>query len=152
MQEEVLDHPELIERHHLERADVEQTLFQRLLNNAPAAARHQLTHQYRMVPGIGDLVSHCFYDGQLVSMSTRTLPGWQQLYKPVAWLDTATIGDHGEKKDGTSYVNHAEVRVGRRAVASLRGAIAKGYTVFLTLPPVRRSGVIQVGWAMLRLA
>ncbi|MFF5291922.1 serine/threonine-protein kinase [Paractinoplanes globisporus] len=151
MQEEVLDHPELIERHHLERADVEQTLFQRLLDNAPATARHQLTHQYRMVPGIGDLVSHCFYDGQLVSMSTRTLPGWRQLYKPVTWLDTATISDHGEKKDATSYVNHAEVRVIRRAVAGLRGAVARNLIVPPDGRPLRVLVLTAYGKQMQRL-
>lgn len=151
MQEEVLDHPELIERHQLERADVEQTLFQRLLDHAPTAARHQLTHQYRMVPGIGDLVSQCFYDGKLVSKSTRTLPGWQQLYKPVTWLDTATISDHGEKKDATSYVNYAEVHVIRRAVASLRGAVAKNVVTPADGRPLRVLVLTAYGKQMQRL-
>jgi hypothetical protein len=126
MQEEVLDHPELMQRHDLERADVEQTLFQRLLDHAPADARHRLTHQYRMVPGIGDLVSACFYDGQLVSMSTNALPGWDVLYKLVTWLDTGTMTDRHEQADGTSAVNHCEVRIIRRAITALRGVVDKG--------------------------
>jgi hypothetical protein len=126
MQEEVLDHPELIKRYGLNRADVEQTLFQRLLDHAPAAARHRLTHQYRMVPGIGDLVSECFYDGQLMSMSTQTLPGWNVLYKPVTWLDTGSMTDRHEQKDGTSAVNHCEVHVIRRAITTLCAAANKG--------------------------
>lgn len=125
MQEEVLDHPELMQRHGLERADVEQTLFQRLLDHAPAAARRRLTHQYRMVPGIGDLVSDCFYDGQLASMSTRALPGWDVFYKPVTWLDTGATADRYEKADGTSAVNHCEVLVIRRAITALRAAVDK---------------------------
>jgi hypothetical protein len=126
MQEEVLDHPELMQRHGLERADVEQTLFQRLLDHAPAAARHRLTHQYRMVPGIGDLVSECFYDGQLVSMSPYALPGWDVTYKPVTWLDTGARADRYEQAAGTSVVNHCEVRVIRRAIAALRAEVDKG--------------------------
>jgi hypothetical protein len=126
MQEEVLDHPELMQRHDLDRADVEQSLFQRLLDHAPANARHRLTRQYRMVAGIGDLVSACFYDGQLVSMSTHALPGWDLLYKPVTWLDTGTMADRHEQADGTSAVNHCEVRIIRRAITALRGAVDKG--------------------------
>ncbi|WP_067481883.1 AAA domain-containing protein [Actinomadura hibisca] len=126
MQEEVLDHPELMKRHGLERADVEQSLFQRLLDHAPAAARHRLTHQYRMVPGIGDLVSACFYGGQLLSMPTNALPGWDALYKPVTWLDTGTMADRREQADGTSVVNHCEVRIIRRAITTLRAAVEKG--------------------------
>ncbi|MER6828837.1 AAA domain-containing protein [Streptosporangium sp. NPDC000563] len=126
MQEEILDHPELMQRHGLERADVEQSLFQRLLDHAPAAARHRLTHQYRMVPGIGDLVSACFYDGQLVSMPTNVLPGWDVLYKPVTWLDTGAMADRREQADGTSVVNHCEVRIIRRAITTLCAALEKG--------------------------
>ncbi|WP_144127956.1 AAA domain-containing protein [Catellatospora sichuanensis] len=127
MQEEVLDHPELMQRHNLERADVEHSLFQRLLDHAPAAARHRLTHQYRMHPGIGDLVSACFYEGRLVSKATRTLPGWDVLYKPVTWMDTGAIADRRERSDGTSWVNHREVRVIRRAIMTLRTALDKGH-------------------------
>ncbi|GLI00954.1 hypothetical protein Pa4123_62300 [Phytohabitans aurantiacus] len=125
MQEEVLDHPELMQRHGLERADVEQSLFQRLLDHAPTAAGHRLTHQYRMVAGIGDLVSACFYDGHLVSKSTRALPGWEVIYRPVTWLDTGAMADRHERADGTSVVNHCEVRIIRRAIKNLRTAVAK---------------------------
>ncbi|MEV4175659.1 AAA domain-containing protein [Nonomuraea sp. NPDC049709] len=125
MQEEVLDHPELMERHGLERADIEQSLFQRLLDHAPAAAQYQLTKQYRMVPGIGDLVSACFYEGQLVSMPTDALPGWDMLYKPVTWLDTGAMPDRREQADGTSMVNHREVHVIRRTITTLRAALEK---------------------------
>ncbi|WP_148083641.1 bifunctional serine/threonine-protein kinase/DEAD/DEAH box helicase [Micromonospora sp. Llam0] len=125
MQEEVLDHPELMQRHDLDRADVEQSLFRRLLDHAPAAAKHRLTHQYRMHAGIGDLISACFYDGQLMSKSTRTLPGWELMYKPVTWLDTGAMSDRHERQDGTSVVNHCEVRIIRRAINTLRSALAK---------------------------
>ncbi|RNH98227.1 hypothetical protein EEZ25_27065 [Micromonospora aurantiaca] len=126
MQEEVLDRPDLMQRHNLEPSEIGQSLFQRLLDHAPVGARRRLTHQYRMVAGIGDLVSACFYDGRLVSMSTHGLPGWEALYKPVTWLDTGSMADRRERADGTSVVNHCEERIIRRAIASLRGAVDKG--------------------------
>src|SRR5204863_6596072 len=113
-------------RHNLEPDEIGQSLFQRLLDHAPVDARHRLTHQYRMVQGIGDLVSACFYGGRLVSMSTDALPGWEALYKPVTWLDTGAVADRHERADHTSVVNHCEERIIRRAITSLRGAVDKG--------------------------
>jgi superfamily I DNA and/or RNA helicase len=115
-----------MQRHNLEPADIEQSLFQRLLDHAPTGARHRLTHQYRMVPGIGDLVSACFYDGRLVSKSTHALPGWEALYKPVTWLDTGAMANRHERTEGTSVLNHCEERIIRRAITSLRGSVDKG--------------------------
>ncbi len=123
MQEEVLEKPELIERYSLERVDVEQTLFQHLLDNAPDTAKLKLTDQYRMHPGIGDLVSACFYNNELRSRTTRTLPGWDTLYKPVTWLDTSTFQQRRESQGGTSWVNPLEVRIIKSAVANLRRAV-----------------------------
>lgn len=74
-----------------------------------------------MVAGIGDLVSACFYDGQLVSKSTHALPGWDTLYKPVTWLDTGSMPDHHEQADGTSAVNHCEQRIIRCAITTRSG-------------------------------
>ncbi|MFF1873007.1 AAA domain-containing protein [Kitasatospora herbaricolor] len=123
MQEEVLEDPALIERHSLERADVEQTLFQHLLDNAPETAKLKLTEQYRMHPGIGDMVSACFYGNELRTRSTRVLSGWETLYKPVTWLDTGSFQQRGEGKSGTSLVNPLEVRIIKDALAKLRRAI-----------------------------
>ncbi|MFE0025102.1 AAA domain-containing protein [Amycolatopsis sp. NPDC059021] len=123
MHEEVLDHEDLMRRHDLERADVERTLFQDLLLSAPEAARHQLTRQYRMHPGIGDLVSACFYEGALHSAAKPELRGWDRLFKPVTWLDTTPSSTRRETRNGTSMVNHYETQVIKRALTELRSAL-----------------------------
>lgn len=126
MHEEVLQHDDLMARHGLERAEVERTLFQDLLATAPDETRHQLAHQYRMHPGIGDLVSACFYDGTLHSAATPVLTGWDQLYRPVTWLDTAPGELRREERRDTSMVNQYEAQVIKRALAELNTALADG--------------------------
>lgn len=126
MYEEVLDHQDLMRRHELERTDVERTLFQDLLGGAPETARHQLSRQYRVHPGIGDLVSACFYDGTLTSATTPELTGWNRLYAPVTWLDTTSSSARRETRLGTSAVNRYETQVIKRALADLRDALARG--------------------------
>jgi len=126
MQEEVLDNEELMKRHGLERAEVERSLFRDLLEQAPDVARHQLTHQYRMHPGIGDLVSACFYQGTLRSVTNSELPGWESLYRPVTWLDTARSDRRRETRNGHDVLNRYEVQVIKRALAELRTALDDG--------------------------
>ncbi|MDQ3576053.1 MAG: AAA domain-containing protein [Actinomycetota bacterium] len=126
MQEEVLEDENLMELHNLERVEVERTLFQDLLNNAPPVARHQLTHQYRMHPGIGDLVSDCFYKGALHTETNHELSGWNSLYKPVTWLDTAPAERRRESRSGTSLYNRYEVQVIKRSLADLAAALRSG--------------------------
>ncbi|WP_255433242.1 AAA domain-containing protein [Amycolatopsis sp. WAC 01375] len=126
MHEEVLQHDDLMARHELQRAEVERTLFQELLATAPDETRHQLTHQYRMHRGIGDLVSACFYDGALRSAATPELTGWERLYHPVTWLDTTPAEPRREERRGTSLVNPYEIQVIKRALSDLRAALAEG--------------------------
>lgn len=123
MQEEVLDSPALIERHSLERADVEQTLFQHLLDHAPETAKLKLTDQYRMHPGIGDMVSACFYNDELCTRTNHALPGWDTFYKPVTWLDTSSLRQRRESMSGKSMVNPLEVRIIKDSLAKLRRAV-----------------------------
>ncbi|WP_228834564.1 AAA domain-containing protein [Nocardia abscessus] len=126
MQEEVLDDEDLMERHELDRADVERSLFGDLLDQAPEIAHHQLTHQYRMHPGIGDLISACFYKNALQSVTAPELPGWDRLYKPVTWLDTARSSRRWESPSGTSVLNRHEVQVIKHALTELKSAVADG--------------------------
>ncbi|MFI5591168.1 AAA domain-containing protein [Amycolatopsis sp. NPDC051758] len=126
MHEEVLDHENIMRRHELERSDVERTLFLDLLGSSPAANRHQLTHQYRMHPGIGELISDCFYDGALRSAAKPELAGWDQLYKPVTWLDTTHSALRREDRRGTSLVNQYETQVIKGALTELKAALENG--------------------------
>lgn len=123
MREEVLDHEDLMNRHDLDRTDVERAPFRHLLDHASAPACHRLTHQYRMHPALGELVSDCFYDGALHTVGHPELPGWDRLYAPVTWLDTGRAHRHRETRSGTSLVNHHEVRVIKKALTGLCRAL-----------------------------
>ena len=63
-----------------------------------------------MVRPIGDLVSHCFYGGELQSVreadSSSLAP---TLPKPVTWFDTGELSHRREVRDHGSYKNVAEV-------------------------------------------
>ncbi len=77
-----------------------------------------LLTQYRMAPDIGDLVSHCFYEGKLET--GRGVPPKyygllpEYLSKEVTWIDISTLGKRGEEQssdDGKSKWNETEARV-----------------------------------------
>lgn len=74
----------------LNEVDVKRTDFERAyaLNDG-----HMLSKQYRMAPAIGDIISHCFYEGTLATgrapapdwMSSLPIP-WN---RTVSWIDTS---------------------------------------------------------------
>ncbi len=111
-----LDEKEVLGKYGLTNVELSKTLFDRLHELLPRCSKAALTLQYRMVKEIGDLVSSCFYDGQLVSCRDdrdRTLG--PVLPKPVLWFDTSRLAYRFEKKLGPSYTNSCEVQT----VASL---------------------------------
>lgn len=55
---------------------VQTTLFQYLANHTEFPVRHLLREQYRMTPAIGNLISTCFYNGELLSPNPQSLPGY----------------------------------------------------------------------------
>jgi serine/threonine protein kinase len=74
----------------------------------------KLLVQYRMAEPIGDLVSQCFYKGELEN-GERIIPNIynnvpKQLASPATWLDTSSLGKkaHHQKGAGTSIYNDAE--------------------------------------------
>ncbi|WDE03864.1 AAA family ATPase [Thalassomonas viridans] len=74
----------------------------------------KLLTQYRMAKPIGELVSNCFYKGELVS-GKRNIPDIyskvpQALSHIVTWLDTASLGkaSHHRSDRGSSIYNRAE--------------------------------------------
>ena len=93
--------------------ELTQPLFSALVEQAPGANIVTLTHQHRMHPAIGRLVSQCFYDGELTSEDRESLAWLQMLApRPVTWLTTAHIKDRHERpRPGGSIVNDAEARV-----------------------------------------
>ena len=86
-----------------------------------------LREQYRMTPAIGNLISTCFYDDELRSPHTQVLPGYDQLNKPVLWLDTAKLGKRRRESERssseTSISNRAEAQLTARRLQVIDAAI-----------------------------
>ena len=108
--EDALKDPALLETYNLAREDLEVTLLDLLADRLPPSCVTALVHQHRMIKQIGDLVSHCFYDGDLQStrkgdpdLLAPALP------KPVTWFNTDGLDDRHELRDRDSYKNLAEV-------------------------------------------
>ncbi len=92
--------------------ELTQPLFSTLVERAPEANVVTLTHQHRMHPAIGRLVSDCFYDGELTSAERPALD-WLSLLapRPVTWLTTAHLEVRAERPaPGGSVANRCEVR------------------------------------------
>jgi serine/threonine protein kinase len=135
LDEEILRSPEQLNEYHLDAEFVQETLFQRMADRLPDHSRYLLREQYRMIRPIGDLVSTCFYDGQLLSPSTSGLRGYQVLAKPVLWLDTGTLGSRRREDQpsgsGTSYANRGEAQAVIDRLRTLDRTVANG----LIIPP-----------------
>ena len=97
--------------YNLTKEDLEATLLDVLADRLPPSCVTGLVHQHRMIKPIGDLVSQCFYDGQLKSSDEgnrqRLAP---VLPRPVTWFSTDALDDRHELRDDGSYKNLAEVK------------------------------------------
>lgn len=111
--EELLGNSDILLNHSLSRADIEVTLFDKLRNSLPPSKSKTLTTQWRMSKAIGDLISHCFYDGKLVSVNTDVIPGYSNLIgSQVRWLDTSLCSDRTEiESRGGGYSNPLEAKI-----------------------------------------
>jgi superfamily I DNA and/or RNA helicase len=110
--EEGIRDRKILEANNLEEEVLAHTLFDRFEQLLPDECKTTLSVQHRMVPGIGNLISECFYAGQLQSAPLdwdavfhRVLP------RPVVWLTTAHEIDRLEHPSGHSFDNPAEARV-----------------------------------------
>ncbi|WP_279071207.1 AAA domain-containing protein [Microbacterium lacticum] len=114
----------------LTRADVDERLFTELGAGLPAQSVAVLSHQHRMHPVIGKVVSDVFYGGELRSSAREVSPLVQRaLGGAVTWRDTGR--KESERRSGLSYENRTEAR----AVAELVGNI-DNYAVLLGLDEV----------------
>lgn len=100
-------------------------VFDLLLASFPPASKAKLRHQYRMTRPIGDLISHVFYGGELVSPKEKPKITFPSFPKLVTWLDTSRIEDHSEQSAGTSFRNPAECRVIRNVAETLAFTASK---------------------------
>jgi len=79
-----------------------------------------------MHPTIGNLISECFYDGELRSARESTpLPKALQAVAqtPVHWVTTARLPNRDEARHGESIYNGAEAAIVARIVERLAGAV-----------------------------
>jgi serine/threonine protein kinase len=122
--DEALRNAEIQENFGLDRAELEQTLFGRLAHGLPESNSRSLDRQYRMVPAIGDLISHCFYADRLKSADKEALSFTKRLQAtPVCWMSTKNLADRHERSDGdTSYINLSEAREVMRHLRELNEA------------------------------
>ena len=108
--EDTLGDVVLLKEYNLSTEDLKVTLLDILADRLPKACVTALVYQHRMIRQIGDLVSHCFYDGELQSLregdSSLLAPA---LPKPVTWFDTVDRSNRRELRDHGSYKNLAEV-------------------------------------------
>ena len=108
--EDTLGDAVLLKEYNLSPEDLKVTLLDILADRLPKACVTALVYQHRMIRQIGDLVSHCFYDGELQSLregdSNLLAPA---LPKPVTWFDTVDRSNRRELRDHGSYKNLAEV-------------------------------------------
>ncbi|MBS2549010.1 protein kinase [Catenulispora sp. NL8] len=128
--EDLLRNERLMQSHDVNADSVKTTLFQYLADRTTAPVKHLLREQYRMIQPIGDMISACFYQDQLVSPRIEGLAGYGHLAKPVLWLDTGGRGADRREARGTggntSIVNRAEVNIAYEQLEVVARAIGQG--------------------------
>lgn len=128
MVEEALKEKKLLTEFGLDQVELETTLFSRLAQTLPSECKTMLNSQHRMVRAVGELISSCFYDDELVSVGQESVPPIPQvLPKPVTWHDTALLDSRFENKPGSqqfSYVNQTEASIAVRLLRRLESHFA----------------------------
>ncbi|HEX7298767.1 MAG TPA: AAA domain-containing protein [Solirubrobacteraceae bacterium] len=127
--DEAVTRPALLEQHGLQREDVTTPLFARLASELPVDNVVPLTHQHRMNPAIGRLVSDCFYDGALTSEPRDPMTIFDTIApRPVSWLTTSHLPDRSDRRYGQSFANDLEARVIRSFLGEANALAAAGKT------------------------
>ncbi|MDX2849332.1 AAA domain-containing protein [Streptomyces sp. PA03-3a] len=107
------------------------TLFDHVLRQTASPVHQKLRQQYRMTPAIGNLISECFYQGDLESPGSQRLEGYATLGKPVLWIDTGALGaarrESSRATGETSVVNRAEATQVMHRLTTVDKAVAKNH-------------------------
>lgn len=101
-----------LERQDLGLDDIRRTLLDHLIATVPSENKVSLTTQHRMTKAIGDLVSHCFYQGRLNNVNTKRCEWLAKAFalpKPVTWLNTASLTNRFEFRHHGTFVNPCEI-------------------------------------------
>lgn len=109
--EDLLDDPDLLDDYQLDRQSFQTTLLDRFIEALPKECVASLTTQHRMIKPIGDLVSECFYDGNLNSVRDERELFAAALPAPVTWFTTARLPGHHEVFENGTYKNVVEARI-----------------------------------------
>jgi superfamily I DNA and/or RNA helicase len=109
--ETALAEPETLARYRLTQESLRETLLDRISDEIPSECHFVLTQQHRMCPAIGDLISECFYEGELSSVE-KHVPDYilRTFGSSVLWLSTSNCEGRGESKTvgSTSRSNELE--------------------------------------------
>jgi superfamily I DNA and/or RNA helicase/serine/threonine protein kinase len=110
--------------------DIKQTIFDHLTPRLPEEKTLLLSKQYRMTAPIGELISHCFYNGFLENVffeTDETLQKAKAFLKPVTWFSTSRRPNAEEIPCYPSYKNLAEIDEIRNLLRRIEfAASAKG--------------------------
>lgn len=126
--EDLLRNDKVMADHQLIPELVQTTLFQYFANCTEAPVKHLLREQYRMTPAIGNMISSCFYRGQLLSPNRHELPGYGKVNRPVLWLDTSSLPGRRESEQSsteTSISNRLEAQIAHKRLEVIDQAIDK---------------------------
>jgi hypothetical protein len=113
----------LLESHGLHRSDLEETFFTQLGAALPDDRHLLLSDQHRMLSPIGELVSQCFYDGNLASTrssDSQHISLRKAFPTPVTWYSTARLPGRREKRTGTTFWNQSEMNAIHRLLTRLQ--------------------------------
>jgi superfamily I DNA and/or RNA helicase/serine/threonine protein kinase len=95
----------------LDAEDFKVSLFSHLAESLPTQSRSILNVQHRMVAPIGNLVSECFYNGDLVSDGPEVDSSLEKVFpRPVTWFSTRQLPNRFETRSGQSYYNSTEAK------------------------------------------
>ncbi len=113
----------LIEEFGLDVDEMGRSLFSRLRAGLRPECKQILTHQHRMVDGIGSLISECFYDGAIQNTAVPA-PEWVGMTglfqeQPVCWYSTELFPNRHESRQDQSYRNNCEVQQLKALVRNL---------------------------------
>lgn len=107
-----------------EEEDIRPTILDRFLKGSaplPATSRAEMRVQHRMVEPIGELVSHCFYDGKLKSpIGSHGLDLSGNLPAPVTWYTTSAEKRREEQRHASTFDNALEAQWIKRILDDLQ--------------------------------
>lgn len=153
-----LQDAEWLEANSLTKAEVNETLFDRLELRLPSTSVARLKMQYRMHKSIGDLVGRVFYPGALQSApdaGSRKVSLTQLGYeRNVLLVSSSRESDRKEQSLNPGFANPGEARVIRGIVDGLLRSARKhrkeGFSIVILAPYIGQATAIEQAIAGLR--